>query len=238
MFNETELSGYGWNWQSFVGSDACLRSNRRDLHKLDFVLSLFSRRKVAVQAGGNLGLFAKRLSGEFDAVYTFEPEHTTFLKLCANAHEANIIKIEAALGMQRGFVHIKKTTDTHDHEGVAHVAGCGIVPVIPLDDMELSMCDLLYLDVEGFETAALRGAKKTLSRCCPVVVAEYNEHGRRYGYSLCDLRSALSESGVNYVPAFKLYTDYVYIPSFMFSVESVRMAALRMSHIGGAEFLL
>jgi len=235
--SETDLTGYGWNWKTLLGSQQCLESNRRDLHKLDFVLNLFTERRVAVQAGGNLGLFPKRLSSEFNAVYTFEPEPDNFRKLCANAPERNIIKFQTGLGAFMHYVSMGRFTRERNHEGVAHVSGAGDIPLIPLDMLELKRCDLVYLDLEGYEVEALRGARMTLWRCLPVVVAEFNTTAARYGHTLDQLFDVLKKSG-NYVPVLKLWTDYVFIPYSRLSVKAVQEAARHMDHITGAECLL
>ena len=49
----------------FKGSGTALKLNRRDLPELEQVIALTPQHRVAVQAGGNLGLWPKRLAQDF-----------------------------------------------------------------------------------------------------------------------------------------------------------------------------
>lgn len=170
---------YGWPWGKFKGSPEALKWNRRDLPVVDAVLKVVQGRTAAVQAGGNLGLFPKRLAQVFGAVYTFEPHPDNFVKLMFNAPEANIVKFQAALGDERRLVRTSMTRrdgKENVHEGIAHVAGPGIVPTLRIDDLALPVCDLIYLDTEGDELFGLRGAVETIQRCRPVIAVEINKN--------------------------------------------------------------
>jgi FkbM family methyltransferase len=103
---------------------------------------------VAVQAGGNCGLWPRELGKKFSTVYTFEPDPVNFRCLCANAPDEHIFKFNAALGNERGLVSLNLRPD---NVGAHSVSGGGIIPSMRIDDLELNECDLIYLDVEGFE---------------------------------------------------------------------------------------
>ena len=62
----------------------------------------------------------------------------------------------------------------HDTGGV-HVAGDGYLPLIAIDSLNLPGCDLLQLDVEGFELKALKGAINTITKYKPVICVELCE---------------------------------------------------------------
>jgi len=46
-----------------------------------------------------------------------------------------------------------------------------------VDELELSACDFLKIDTEGFEEAVLAGARQTLAAFKPTVYFEDNQHG-------------------------------------------------------------
>lgn len=189
-----------WNWAAFKGSAPALKYARRDLPGLDAVVARTPGRTAAVQAGGNLGLFPKRLAAFFRTVYTFEPALDLFPLLYANAPEPNIIKFQAALGDERkpvGMARTRRKTPKPGpvHEGLTHVNGAGVVPTLRVDDLALPVCDLLYLDLEGYELHALRGAVETIRRCRPVIAVEVNQNIAYYGQSADELRGWLAGEG-------------------------------------------
>ena len=208
------LPTYGWDWKEFHGSADGLKWNRRDLAALDLVLTRVPRRRAVVQAGGNLGIFPKRLAETFEAVYTFEPDPRLFAALCHNAPESNIVKVQAALGdgpalvatsMKRRLGHLK------DHEGLAHIAGQGIIPTLRLDDFWLPVCDLIYLDIEGWETFALNGAVETIRSCRPVLAVEVSATAHYVGLTPDELRDQIL--GYGYRLAMRVLSDEVFLPT-------------------------
>jgi hypothetical protein len=50
-----------------------------------------------------------------------------------------------------------------------------------VDELALPSLDLLVLDIEGYETAALRGAADSILQFKPVVMFE-DKHSERYGF--------------------------------------------------------
>lgn len=214
--NINKLRNYrrDWPWERFVGSDACLKWSFRDLRQLDQTLLLVPGRKVAVQAGGNLGLFPKRLAEEFEEVITFEPDAKLYAAMRINAPERNIRSIRAALGEERTPISMRCSRRDPSgravHEGLTHVSGAGAIPQMRLDDLNLPACDLIYLDIEGYELFALRGAEQTIHRHRPVIGVENNRASTYYGVE----RETIQEWIVskNYKLSFKLNSDEVYIP--------------------------
>lgn len=188
----------GWDWSRFRGSAAALKWNRRDLWSLSAVLEHVREKRVAVQAGGNLGIFPKALARVFETVYTFEPAPDLFAKLMSNAPEKNIIKFQAALGNVPklvGLSRVRRDGKAENHEGITHVAGDGNIPTVRIDDLWLPVVDLLYLDVEGYELFALWGAHDTIQRCRPVIAVEINRGIEFVGHSRDDVRTCILNHG-------------------------------------------
>ena len=203
-----------FKWEDFRGSRLGLKWNRRDLPNLDRVIAHVPKKRVAVQAGGNLGIFPKRLAMVFETVYTFEPEPNLFVKLCHNAPESNIIKIQAALGDSHKGVRMsgkRRDGKPDTHEGITHVAGDGPIPTLRLDDLELTVVDLIQLDLEGWELYALRGARDTIRRCRPVLCVEINKSLGFVGIQKEVVRDLIVDV-FGYVPIARLQSDDVYLP--------------------------
>lgn len=182
------------NLEAFEGDPVELKWNAKDLHSLEQVLRFVPGRHAAVQAGGCLGVFASRLAIEFGAVYVFEPDPGLFRMLVKNVQAENVVKLQAALGIDRRLVQTVCTLRTGDgkttlHQGMTRTEPAGFIPTLRIDDLALPKCDLIYLDIEGDELFALRGASVTLARCKPVVVCEVNRGIRYRGLSEDDLRN-------------------------------------------------
>lgn len=142
------------------------------------------RRRVAVQAGGNCGQLVRPLAAAFEVVHTFEPDPRNFLALTFNTAEYhNVFRFQAALDQTAGYaVSLANGDDRYPDSncGALYVASAGNIPVMKLDSLELPICDLIMLDVEGSEARALDGAYGTIRRCQPVIIFENKGHGAKF----------------------------------------------------------
>lgn len=212
------MSVCGWNWSTFAGSAEGLKWNKRDVQLLGGLIALCPEKRVAVQAGANLGIFPKRLATDFETVYAFEPSPALFPKMVQNAQEPNIVRFQAALGEQSSFVSVSQTRrdgKPNAHEGITHVSGPGVIPMLRLDDLKLAICDLLMLDVEGGELDALRGAQETLRRCRPVVAVEINKNLQYVGVTEDQIMQFIQDRGYRFVSY--LGSDRAFVPVEMAS---------------------
>jgi FkbM family methyltransferase len=202
-----------WDWMAFKGSRECLERTIRDLRYLDRAIKLTKKRRVAVQAGGNLGIWPKRLAESFARVLTFEPDPITFSLLATNAPERNIERHHAALGNIRttvGISRVRLDGKPNAHEGTSHVVGDGEIPMHRVDDYSLAACDLIYLDVEGYELDALRGAEKTIRRCRPVIAVELNRNAALVGSSCEATRRFILSRGYRFIE--RKSADEIFVP--------------------------
>ena len=159
---------------------------------------------IMVQAGGNCGQYVRQFSQRFGTVYTFEPDPLNFLCLTLNCGN-NVIKTQACLGNNKNFV---ATDRTHD-AGAIHVDGPGNVPTVRIDDMDLPSCDLIQLDIEGYEYFALLGAQRTIERYHPVIMIEwYEPWAERYSTDKTMLDNFFSKLGYCHIT--KQDNDHIY----------------------------
>ena len=149
------------------------------------VLSLVSGRSVCVQAGGNVGTYPLALAEHFDRVVTFEPDPDNLACLRRNVTASNVSVFHAALGEAEGRCAMQIIEA--DNCG-AHKVGPGDdADVMTIDGLGLDACDLIWLDIEGHEAEAIRGAKVTIERFRPMIVLEEKGLGPRAslpGYSV------------------------------------------------------
>jgi len=199
----------------FHGDSRAVKWSIRDLESLKAVMRLVPGRTACVQAGANVGVFPKYLARHFTTSYVFEPSSELFPVMIRNAPESNIIRFQAVLGEKPGLVGIACTRRKHGpgpiHPGLTHVDGPGTIPTLRLDDLALPVVDLMYLDVEGFEMFALRGAVETIARCRPVIAVEVNSNIRYYGFSQDDIRAYVVSLG--YRHALSVHSDEAFIPA-------------------------
>jgi FkbM family methyltransferase len=156
-----------------------LRRVLADSAHLDLVIPRCPRRRVAVQAGAYIGIWPKKLASHFEAVYSFEPDPTSFACFTWNTRLlSNIIRLQAAVGFERDLVDLVRapTMAARSYAGAP-----GIIPTLLIDDLNLPVCDLIYLDIEGREFPGLMGALHTIKRCRPIVVIEEQSRRKEVG---------------------------------------------------------
>lgn len=180
--NRMTFSGFkrrsGYLWQDRDG-ERVISKRLEAVSDCDKAVGYCKQKRVCVQAGGHSGLYPARLSRHFDAVYTFEPDHQNMLSLAVNTRdENNILKFQAALGDKVGFIDLNRSAGG---SGSNHVEGRGFIPMLTIDFLELPACDLIYLDIEGYELQALKGARQTIQAYSPVIVLEDKGHSVRFG---------------------------------------------------------
>ena len=141
------------------------------LRDSDFAVGLCKEHDVCIQAGGHAGHWARRLATKFKEVFTFEPERQLYECLMRNCDAiTNIHARPYALGAFVGEVRLMP----HPSAGSWRVEPKGTVPVsqITIDSLNLSHCDAIFLDIEGYEVDALQGAGTTIARFSPVLHLE------------------------------------------------------------------
>lgn len=130
---------------------------------------------VAVQAGGNLGLYPRLLASRFERVYTFEPHPLAFRTLAKNVEPLmNVVAINAALGDKNGLCSM--SFDFSDNMGTNQTLfdeSRGMVyPMFTVDQLCLDRCDLIWFDIERYEEFAVKGSLKTIERFHPTIALE------------------------------------------------------------------
>jgi FkbM family methyltransferase len=143
---------------------------------------------TVVEVGANLGahtLLLAQLAGPSGRVLAFEPQRLVFQALCANMALNSITNAHCfhqAAGAEPGelLVPVLDPLRTNNFGGLAlggHRQG-ERVPVVPLDDLNLDLCDILKIDAEGMEGDVLRGARRMIARLAPTLYVE-NDRAER-----------------------------------------------------------
>lgn len=135
---------------------------------------LYSKEKIAIDAGANVGSYSRVLLQYFNNVIAFEPVRETFLCLERNMHEAQqfhrVELYNSAVSDRWEYVKIKKGWARLSM--TASVAPGGDISAIPIDELQLKNVGFLKLDVEGYELKALVGAHNTIIESKPIIFME------------------------------------------------------------------
>jgi FkbM family methyltransferase len=153
----------------------------------NFTMKHISERDVALDCGGHVGIWSKRLSFYFNTVFAFEPipKHIECHK--ANCTASNIFLHEVALSDTETTLNMKMGTgrnsgrSTLEYNSKLVKGDNSIISVSTktLDSFELPKVDFMKIDVEKHEVKLLNGAIETLMRCKPIIFIE--DHNHFYG---------------------------------------------------------
>jgi FkbM family methyltransferase len=176
---------------------------KRNLTDMDVAARYCRHKRVAIQAGGHAGFWPKRLKTMFHTVWTFECEPTLYECMRLNCQGTKGIYMNpSALGDTQGLVKMKG----HCSAGSWRIDPDGDYEVnqTTIDSYKFKDVDAIFLDVEGYEDRALRGARETIAACRPVIMVEELPRSR------AQIAATLDELGYKFVKA--VHKDKVYVP--------------------------
>lgn len=171
---------------------------------IENVLPYVQQRDIMVQAGGNCGVALKPFIEVFQTIYTFEPDPINFYCLNLNLPYSNVIKIQSCLGNDHQLIKLENNfVDSCTAFFVSTLKEGAKIPMFKIDDLNLNRCDLILLDIEGYEQNALLGGENTIKKFKPVLCLEFYEPWmQRYSSSSSSIINLLSEWG------YKLVSEY------------------------------
>jgi FkbM family methyltransferase len=152
--------------------------------RLEAAISGCRQMRTAIDGGAHIGLWTHPLSQEFRSVIAFEPVEEL----------ADCLVMNTSIMPCGSRVTIRRKALAEVHGGIGEMIGSPrksvawhiplLAEVVPdklekravsfasIDHYALDDVDLIKLDVEGFEYAALLGAVATIKRTWPVIVIE------------------------------------------------------------------
>jgi FkbM family methyltransferase len=171
---------------------ACSKVVFKMVADLNAVYPFVKKWGTAIQAGGNFGVFPVALAEKFQSVLTFEPHPDNFFALKHNTKDLkNVIAIEAALGDEWGYTGLALASHEANNFGAFYVTPVkttvptedAAIPFVRIDDFasRLEKVGLIYLDIEGFEMKALKGAIRVINEHRPIIALEDKGLSDKYG---------------------------------------------------------
>lgn len=215
-----EIGGFYWPDGDTVTPAVVLR----EVERLPLYLKHVEpdRRRVCVQAGGNVGVYARMLREKFGEVFTFEPDPENHRCLRLNNKDTKRLYYPSygALGNISGRVSTWRSKREANNYGATQVrpsAATDSAPIIILDDFLKGcrqMVDFIMLDVEGWEQPALEGAAKIIEVARPTIALELKGLGAPHGWPDYYTRDWLHQRGYRKVERIGNDDIFVWTPSF------------------------
>lgn len=191
-FRDVSVDGIP-NWQWVTADNGAFDGPKQDWeesHKAIYQKHVRAWDTV-VQAGGNCGMYPALFAQMFKKVYTFEPDPLNFFALVQNCQYDNVVKLQAALGNVHAMIEVRRHSmqNVGMHTVVANETAT--IPQLKIDDLKLTSCDLIQLDIESYEINALRGAWSTINQFKPIIAcengnAEIQTFLEQFGYKVVD----------------------------------------------------
>lgn len=188
-----------------TGATGNIYSGLHEFEDMAFVLHILRPNDLFVDVGANIGSYSIIAAGTCGAsVIAVEPIAQTFQHLVDNVRlnglELRIAVKNLGLGEVPGELTFSAGLDTVNHVLVEEERGDLEAVAVRMDTLDRMLEGLVPLvikiDVEGFETAVLKGAARTLeSPDLVAIVLELNGSGTRYGFDDAILHDHLLQLG-------------------------------------------
>jgi FkbM family methyltransferase len=179
-----------------------LENGAYDLDQITVLKQLLTQKRehagdgvVMLDCGANIGVLAVDLANfmrGWGYLIAIEPQERLFYALCGNLAVNNCFNaraIWAAVDAENGFIDIPQPNYCRPGsfgsfelrqqlgtepigQSIDYSKPTSTVNTLTIDSLELKRVDLLKLDVEGMELAALNGAIETIKRTRPMIHVE------------------------------------------------------------------
>ncbi len=175
-----------------------------DFEDMAYLLHVLDPQDLFIDIGANIGSYTVLACGVRGARgYCFEPVPSTYCRLLDNIAINNlsprVVPMNIGLSNADGNLNFTNNEKTENHVVSESEASAQSVrvPVLKLDTVLASESpSMMKIDVEGFETAILDGAEKTLGNpSLHSILIELNGSGKRYGFNENDILSKLMSFG-------------------------------------------
>jgi FkbM family methyltransferase len=170
-----------------------------EYHLYEIYSQMINKESYCIDAGANLGFHSIQFGRLGKKVYSFEPQSYVYNQLCTNILFNGLDNIIEAHKLGLGDKEEKKQMWNIEHEswvgnGTHNWGGRGIIPniedyntdraiknenreediikVITLDSLNIPKCNLIKVDVQGYEYKLFMGASKLINKFFPTIFLE------------------------------------------------------------------
>lgn len=175
----------GWNIPDSDKRVTFLLENDTDMQHPSYedkyrqlVINHLPNKRTFVDVGANVGIWCLPMTKHFQKIIAYEPSKPNIECLRLNVPNGIEIREKAVADFQGEFKFHQGEKNCGDskliREGM-EIYVSYTVPVVKLDDENLTDIDLVKIDTQGWEYDVLRGMKNIIEKCRPWVMYEINE---------------------------------------------------------------
>jgi FkbM family methyltransferase len=177
----TKLNGRKfWYWENdrYIGQRIALGKYEPYLTKL--ILRQAQHGDVVIDVGANIGYYTILLAKNAKTVMGIEPEEKTFEILTKNCEGLkNVRLIRAAAGSKDGEAELVRSEENYGDNRInpskSPFDKGDLVQCIRLDNLIKERVDLMKIDVQGWESEVIEGAKKVIEKYKPTIFFELSK---------------------------------------------------------------
>jgi FkbM family methyltransferase len=159
-----------------------------------YVYNHIPRKRVMIDIGANIGIFARPSAEQFEHVICFEPVLKNFevlQKNLENYHNVELHNLGISDKDQTAIFELQTLKCGHTKQVAEFVANPEFEQhtghLTTLDQFNFQSVDWIKIDVEGFENAVLEGSQDTIQRNRPWLLIEDNGQQEQHRQWLNDL---------------------------------------------------
>lgn len=229
-----------------TGVTGCIYSGLLEFEDMLFVLHSLNENDLFIDVGANVGIYSVLAAGERGAmVIAMEPIKKTFDILSKNIKlnglESKVQTLNIGISDSKGELKFVSEQGTINHVLSYKDSNLLSTESVLVDTLD-NICSnkeplIIKIDVEGFETNVINGAKKIIeNKNLKAIIIELNGLGIRYGFDEKSIHEFLLEKGFNcflYEPFSRLFTECnfdgvhntIYIRDIKFFQNRVKLAS-------------
>ena len=168
--------------------------------------------RCAVDCGAHCGFWTKEMAERFDSVFAFEAAPDTYRCLEKNiVGYSNVRMFNHAVGAMASSCRIVEDDKRKGNSGSRYIKFGPYIPIVALDEMNIETCDLLKIDVEGYEFAVIEGARKLIEKHRPVIIMETDKKFAKVRYGVDDDAAEKSLIDLGYREVAHMRPDKVFV---------------------------
>lgn len=198
-------NGYWWP----EDDDHCWKRLPAEVGDIELAMPYVLKHDLVLQAGGNVGIWPALLAKKFTKVVSFEPSPDNYECLVKNVPD-NVEHHMAGLGAEASSVSLVKWPGNAGAHYISPDMKDEGISIVTIDSLNLPACDLIILDIEGFELFAFQGATETIAKFSPVIMFEEKGLSEQY-YKTPDQGATKYLETLGYVLKKRIHRDNIMV---------------------------